>query len=80
MSAANRLTPDAAQWLYILWAEKSGTFYQSERSDPVRNTMLNVRLVPRMIGILERLHTLALLLLVFGWELYHFYTLLFRKH
>jgi hypothetical protein len=32
----------------------------------------------RIISLLERLHTLALLILAFGWELYHFWRLLFR--
>jgi hypothetical protein len=41
--------------------------------------MQNEKLVSRMIGMLEHIHTLALLLLVFGWELYHFYLLLIQK-
>jgi hypothetical protein len=34
--------------------------------------------VPRIIGMLERLHTVALLIVALAWELYHFYMLLFR--
>jgi hypothetical protein len=48
-------------------------------SDPCENAMQNEKLVSRMIGMLEHIHTLALLLLVFGWELYHFYLLLIQK-
>jgi hypothetical protein len=36
------------------------------------------RLGRRIIGLLEKLHTLALLLLAFIWELFHFWRLLFR--
>ena len=35
--------------------------------------------VSRIISMLERLHTLGLLGLAFGWELYHFCLLLFRR-
>ena len=77
--AANTAGPTAAQWLYILGAEMSGMLQQSEYLTRTGNTMQNEKLASRTISLLERIHTASLLLIVFGWELYHFYMLLFEK-
>jgi hypothetical protein len=41
-------------------------------------TMIGPKLVSSVINLVEKLHTLALLILMLGWELRHLYLLLFR--
>jgi hypothetical protein len=38
------------------------------------------KLVTRLIGTLERIHTLVALTMLLVWEIQHFYVLLFQNH